>query len=50
MAGTVHTARPLGQAIDVWPLVVRMVRQFLETDREFQAWRRRPRNGPAQER
>jgi hypothetical protein len=24
-----------------------MLQQFVDTDREFQAWRRRPQNGPA---
>jgi len=29
-----------GQTIEVWPLVVLMLQQFVDTDREFQAWRR----------
>ena len=33
------------QAIEVWPLVVLMLQQFADTDREFQAWRR-TQNGP----
>ncbi len=28
------------QTIEVWALVVLMLQQFVETDREFQAWRR----------
>ena len=30
-----------GEPIDVWPLVVQMLRTFVDDDREFQAWRRR---------
>ena len=29
-----------GEAIEVWPLVVQMLRTFVDDDREFQAWRR----------
>ena len=35
-----------GQPIEVWPLIVQMLQRFLETDREFQTWRRRTQNGP----
>jgi hypothetical protein len=35
-----------GQQIDVWPLIVQMLQRFIETDREFQAWRRRTHKGP----
>jgi hypothetical protein len=35
-----------GQAIEVWPLVVQVLQQFLDSDHDFQAWRRRTRNGP----
>lgn len=35
-----------GQAIEVWPLIVQMLQRFVETDREFQTWRRRTQNGP----
>ena len=35
-----------GQAIDVWSLAVQMLQRFIETDREFQAWRRRSEKGP----
>ena len=35
-----------GQSIEVWPLIVQMLQRFLETDREFQTWRRRTQNGP----
>jgi hypothetical protein len=45
-AYTAYYRETLGQAIELWPLVVQMVQQFLDTDREFQAWRRRPQNGP----
>jgi hypothetical protein len=46
VAYTVYYRETARQAIDVWPLVVQMVQQFVDTDREFQAWRRRPQNGP----
>ncbi len=43
-----------GEAIEVWPLVVQMLRVFLDDDRLFQTWRRRSngastadRSGPA---
>ena len=29
-----------GEAIEVWPLVVQILRTFVDDDREFQAWRR----------
>ena len=35
-----------GQPIEVWPLLVQMLQRFIETDREFQTWRRRAQNGP----
>jgi hypothetical protein len=35
-----------GQPIEVWPLIVQMLQRFVETDREFQMWRRRTQNGP----
>ena len=38
---TVH-----GEAIDVWPLLVQILRTFVEEDRGFQLWRRHP-NGAA---
>ena len=34
-----------GQTIEVWPLVLQMLQQFVDTDRDFQAWRR-TQNGP----
>jgi len=40
----------IGQPIEIWPLVVHMVQRFVETDREFQTWRRRTRNGLEAER
>ena len=36
-----------GQTIEVWPLVLQMLQQFVDTDRDFQAWRRRTQNGPS---
>ena len=53
--GELHTAltayaayyqEATGQTIEVWPLVLRMLQQFVDTDRDFQAWRRRTQNGP----
>src|SRR5262249_57555892 len=53
--GELHTAlaayaiyyrETAGQTIDVWSLVVQMLQRFVETDREFQAWRRRSQGGP----
>jgi hypothetical protein len=38
-----------GQPIDLWPLIVQMLQRFVETDREFQAWRRRTQKGPVQD-
>ena len=35
-----------GQPIEVWALIVQMLQRFVETDREFQTWRRRTQNGP----
>ena len=35
-----------GQPIDVWAVAMQMLQRFVETDREFLAWRRRARNGP----
>jgi hypothetical protein len=35
-----------GQGIELWPLVVRMLQQFVDEDREFQGWRRRTPDGP----
>ena len=29
-----------GEAIDLWPLLVQMLRAFMDADREFLAWRR----------
>ena len=37
----------VGQPIDLWPLVVQMLRTFLGDDRAFQAWRRQHRGSPA---
>jgi hypothetical protein len=30
----------LGEPIDLWPLVVQMLRSFIHSDRAFRAWRR----------
>ena len=45
-AYTTYYRETTGQAIEVWSLVVQMLQRFVETDREFQAWRRRRQNGP----
>jgi hypothetical protein len=38
-----------GQPIEVWALVVQMVKQFLDPDRELPPSRRRPHEGPGAE-
>lgn len=43
---TSYYCEKTGQTIDVWSLAVQMLERFIETDREFLAWRRRTRNGP----
>ncbi|TMA94281.1 MAG: DUF2274 domain-containing protein, partial [Deltaproteobacteria bacterium] len=54
--GELHTAlaacasyyqEATGPANEMWPLVLQMLQQFLDTDRDFQAWRRRTQNGPS---
>ena len=42
---TTYYREKTGQTIDVWALTVQMLERFVETDREFLAWRR-SRNGP----
>ena len=37
----------VGQPINLWPLVVQMLRTFVDSDRAFQAWRRQHRNSAA---
>ena len=37
----------LHEPIAAWPLVIQILRNFMESDREFHAWRRRRRNGGA---
>jgi hypothetical protein len=39
----------IGQPIEVWSLIVQMLQRFVETDREFQTWRRRTQNGSGTE-
>src|SRR5207302_218778 len=34
----------LGEPIDLWPLVVQMLRTFMHSDRAFRAWRRQHRS------
>jgi hypothetical protein len=46
-AYTTYYRQATGDVIEVWPLVVQMVQQFLSTDHDFQAWRRRTQNGPS---
>jgi hypothetical protein len=43
---TTYYREKRGQTIDAWSLMVQMLERFVETDREFLAWRRRSRNGP----
>jgi len=47
MAYTAYYRETTGQTIELWPLVVQILQQFLDADRDFQAWRRRTQNGPA---
>ena len=35
------------EAIDLWPLVVQMLRTFMHSDRAFRAWRRQHLSGAA---
>ena len=44
-AYTSYYRETTGQPIEVWPLIVQMLQRFVETDREFQTWRRRTQNG-----
>ena len=53
--GELHTAltayaayyrETTGQTIELCPLVVQMAQQFMDADRDFEAWRRRTQNGP----
>jgi hypothetical protein len=37
----------LDEPIAVWPLVIQILQTFMDSDREFHAWRRRRRNGDA---
>ena len=37
----------VGQSIDLWPLVVQMLRTFVDSDRAFRAWRRQHRSSTA---
>ena len=46
-AYTTYYREKTGQTIDVWSLIVQMLERFVETDREFLAWRRRTQNGPS---
>ena len=49
-AYTSYYRETTGQPIEIWPLIVQMLQRFVETDREFQTWRRRTQNGPGQDR
>jgi hypothetical protein len=37
----------LDEPIAAWPLVIQILRTFMDSDRRFHAWRRRRRNGGA---
>jgi len=45
-AYTTYYGETTKQAIELWPLVLQMLQQFVETDRDFQVWRRRTDHGP----
>ena len=47
MAYAAYYRQTTGQAIEVWPLVLQMLQQFVDTDRDFQMWRRRSQDGSA---
>ena len=53
--GELHTAltayaayyrQTTGRPIELWPLVVQILQQFIDADRDFQVWRRRTQDGP----
>ena len=46
-AYTAYYRETTGQTIELWPLIVQILQQFLDADKDFQAWRRRTQNGPA---
>ena len=43
---TAYYRETTGQPIELWSLVVQIVQQFVDSDREFQTWRRRTDIGP----
>ena len=43
-AHTSYYREASGQLIEVWLLIVPMLQRFVETDRDFQTWRRRAQN------
>ena len=45
-AYTAYYRETTHHTIELWPLVVQILQQFLDTDRDFQAWRRRTQDGP----
>jgi hypothetical protein len=44
-AYTTYYRETTKQPIELWPLVLQMLQQFVETDRDFQVWRRRTDQG-----
>jgi hypothetical protein len=44
-AYTAYYRETTKQTIELWPLVLQMLRQFVETDRDFQLWCRRADQG-----
>ena len=46
-AYTAYYRDVVGQPIDLWPLVVQMLRTFMDSDRAFHAWRRQQRSSAA---
>ena len=46
-AYAVYYREVLRESIAIWPLVVQMLRTFVDSDRAFQAWRRQHRQGAA---
>jgi hypothetical protein len=47
IAYAVYYREALGEPIDLWPLVVQMLRTFMHSDRVFRARRRQHRSSPA---
>ena len=47
IASAAYSRVSLGELIDLWPLVVQMLRTFMHFNRAFRAWRRQHLSGAA---